>query len=156
MSAHRTVDQKLFRSNCNFFNEQAKSTYLRQLAQMDNIFFDTKLNSRANSGRPNARKHVTAWCQIACTLDRKHILFKICFKKKRTSRRHGGFQKHLVQKCAARFSKARRFFDPKKPDLTKKEKNRGSYGELRRSVEATHAGIVDPAPWCGGCSGKKL
>ena len=73
------------------------------------FFFDTKLNLLANSGRPNERKHVTAWCQIACTFDKKHILFKICFKKNalldgtavskstwyknwgRASRRHGGF-----------------------------------------------------------------
>ena len=38
VSALRTLDRKIFRSNCNFSNEQAESTYFRQFAKMDNIF----------------------------------------------------------------------------------------------------------------------
>ena len=39
VSALRTLDRKIFRSNCNFSNEQAESTYFRQFAKMDSIFF---------------------------------------------------------------------------------------------------------------------
>ena len=70
------------RSNCNFSNEQAESTYFRQFAKMDNIFFDSKLNLRRNSGRPNERTRGTVWCQIARTFDKNKILLKVCFKKK--------------------------------------------------------------------------
>ena len=43
VSAFRTLDRKIFRSNCNFFNEQAKSTYFRQFAKIHNISFYSKL-----------------------------------------------------------------------------------------------------------------
>ena len=49
---------------------------------MDNIFFDSKLNLRRNSGRPNERTRVTVWCQIARTFDKNQNLLKFCFKKK--------------------------------------------------------------------------
>ena len=109
VSALRTLDRKIFRSNCNFFNEQAESTYFRQFAKMDNILFYSKLNLRRNSGRPNERTHVSVWCQIARTFDKNQNLLKCCFKKKtlcslyprskstgykiwwRASRRHGVF-----------------------------------------------------------------
>ena len=82
VSALRTLDRKIFRSKCNFFNEQAESTYFRQFAKMDNIFVYSKLNLRRNSGRPNERNHVTMWCQIAYTIRQKHILSKNCFNTK--------------------------------------------------------------------------
>ena len=109
VSALRTLDRKISRSKCNFSNEQAESTYFRQFAKMDNMFFYSKLNLRRNSGRPNERTHVSVWCQIARTFDKNQKLLKCCFKKKavcglyprsgstwykiwwRASRRHGCF-----------------------------------------------------------------
>ena len=82
VSALRTLDRKIFRSKYKFFNEQAESTYFRQFAKMDNIYFFSKLNLRRNSGRPNERTHVSVWCQIAHTLDKNQDLLKFCFKKK--------------------------------------------------------------------------
>ena len=82
MSALRTLDRKIFRSNCNFSNEQAESTYFRQFAKMDNILFYSKLNLRLNSGRRNERTHVTVWCQIARTVHKNQNLLKCCFKNK--------------------------------------------------------------------------
>ena len=70
VSALRTLDRKIFRSKCNFFNEQAESTYLRQFAKKANIFFDSKMSLRRNSGRPNERTRVSVWCQIARTFDK--------------------------------------------------------------------------------------
>jgi len=49
---------------------------------MKNNFFDSKLNLRQNSGRPNERTHVSVWCQIARTFDQNQNLSKFCFKKK--------------------------------------------------------------------------
>ena len=49
---------------------------------MDNIFFDSKLNLRRNSGRPNERTHVSVWCQIAHTFDKNQNFLKFGFKKK--------------------------------------------------------------------------
>ena len=113
VSALRTLDRKIFRSKCKFFNEQAESTYFRQFAKKANILFYSKLNLRRNSGRPNERTHVTVWCQIARTLDKNQNLLRFCFKKKafcglyprsestgykicwRACRRYGGF---LIEK----------------------------------------------------------
>ena len=113
MSALRTLDRKISRSKCNFSNEQAESTYFRQFAQKDNIFFYSKLNLRRNSGRPNERTHVSVRCQMAGTFDKNQNLFKILFQKKavcglyprsqstgykiwwRACRRYGGF---LIEK----------------------------------------------------------
>ena len=39
VSALRTLDRKIFRSNCNFFNEQVESTYFREFAKMETLFF---------------------------------------------------------------------------------------------------------------------
>ena len=43
---------------------------------MDNIFFNSKLNLRRNSGRPNERTHVSVWCQIAYTIRQKTYFVK--------------------------------------------------------------------------------
>ena len=82
VSALRTLDRKIFWSNCKFFNEQDESTYFRQFAKMDNILFYSKLNLRRNSGHPNERTHVTVWCQIARTLDKNQNSLNFRFKKK--------------------------------------------------------------------------
>ena len=82
VSALRTLDRKIFRSKCNFFYEQAESTYLRQFAKKTNIFFDSKMSLRRNSGRPNERTRVSVWCQIARTFDKNQKILKCCSKKK--------------------------------------------------------------------------
>ena len=110
VSALRTLDRKIFRSKCNFFNEQAESTYLRQFAKKANIFFDSKMSLRRNSGRPNERTRVSVWCQIARTFDKNQKILRCCLKKSRL-RFISAFRKHWVQNLVARLSTVRRFFD---------------------------------------------
>ena len=85
---------------------------------MDKIFFDSKLNLRQNSGRPNERIHVTMWWQIAYTLRQKSYFIQNLFEKKIALRFISACRKHLVYFLRAFLTTTILIFDWKKTVLT--------------------------------------